>query len=274
MSYLQIAPVCATMEMLNSWERGVLHLATGNYISQGIAPLVRGLASRQLFSIGGKSYRGRVLMGTKRPCSVEECGRPSSKRGMCDKHYHRWWRLQPPGKLRDERLRRYINGSACSVETCDEPILARGMCNKHYKRWWNGQNPGRALEKYHEWHLSHPEKMGEYERKWRLAHRENKRAAQARRKARKANTVSNLTPQQISAILVRGCLFASLDDCEGPLTLAHDVPVSKGGNTTEANVFCLCGQHNSQMGTRALAELLSQLALQLTPPAEEGDAQA
>lgn len=46
---------------------------------------------------------------------------------------------------------------------------------------------------------------------------------------------------------------------DGRLTIAHDIPVSKGGNTTRANVFCLCQSHNSRMYQNTLAQELKQL---------------
>lgn len=79
-----------------------------------------------------------------------------------------------------------------------------------------------------------------------------------RYRARKARTVDDLTPAQGEEILQAGCFFEGNGECGDPLVLAHNVPLSKGGNTTKANIFCLCKRHNSQMGTKSLSEMLSQ----------------
>ena len=163
----------------------------------------------------------------------------------------------------------------CGIEGCGKTHLARGMCENHYRQWWRKQDL-HYREYQRKWGLANPEKVREYQRKWGLAHRERKRdylrkwelenpkkrrCIEAKKRAHKSNTLDNLTIEDVTAILARGCFFANLGDCDGPLSLAHNVAVSQGGNTTEANVFCLCRRHNSRMGTKNLSEMFSQLAL-------------
>jgi len=93
------------------------------------------------------------------------------------------------------------------------------------------------------WHRDNPEKQTEYDR-CKRAHR--------------AETIDNLTVERVAAIKSNGCWFCGTQD---DLTLAHDIPVSKKGNTTIANVFCLCRSCNSSMYTKSLSETIEQLSL-------------
>lgn len=133
------------------------------------------------------------------------------------------------------------------------------LANPEYQRKWRLANPEKVREQTRRWNLENPERKREAERRWKLANPDKRRLYQARRKARKADTMVNLRVDEVNTIIRGGCFFSHLGDCNGPLTLAHDVPISKGGNTTEANIFCLCRRHNSQMQRKTLAEIFGQL---------------
>jgi hypothetical protein len=64
-------------------------------------------------------------------CSVDECGSPAAKRGMCNKHYLRWRRY---GSVETVLIRKYSPGETCEVEDCSTPPLALGLCRSHYER--------------------------------------------------------------------------------------------------------------------------------------------
>ncbi len=261
MSYLQNARKRGIMEVLNSWDRGVLLSSHRELDIPGhYAPCER-TSVPPTIQRRWQILQGAFIMETKALCNVEGCDGVSRKRGMCEKHYHRWRKLQTPGKLRDEKLWRQKNRPSCSVEGCRRPHEARGLCSEHYKKWQRSQNPEKLRAQVIRWRQANPEKRREYQRKWKQAHLENGRASEARRKARQANTVDALTLEETTAILARGCFFLHLGDCEGQLCIAHNIPISKGGNTTEANVFCLCRRHNLQMRTKSLSEMFGQLAL-------------
>jgi hypothetical protein len=77
-------------------------------------------------------------------CSVEGCPRPVKGRGLCNKHYKRWWRYG------DVELRRvpHVNRKPCSIEGCIRLSEARGLCPVHYARWHDHgdpRHPGRQL---------------------------------------------------------------------------------------------------------------------------------
>ena len=63
-------------------------------------------------------------------CSVDGCDRPCYARGMCLKHYKRWWRHGDTGDHLKKRGR-------CSVPGCSNPHVAKGFCRKHYSRMYN-----------------------------------------------------------------------------------------------------------------------------------------
>ena len=101
------------------------------------------------------------------------------------------------------------------------------------------------------YYSANAERERERARERRRTHPEDKRLSQRKRKAMRAATPYTLTRQQIEAILSRGCAFCGTSEYP---TLAHDIPVSRGGGTTPDNTFCLCRNCNSRMHTRTLAE--------------------
>ena len=107
------------------------------------------------------------------------------------------------------------------------------------KKWYE-KNKAKVIAKAQEWDKNHPDNA--------------KKRVQARL-ARKQNAISNLSDDDVRRILEKGCLFCGAKE---DLTLAHDTPLSKGGNTTKGNIFCLCRSCNSQMSTKQLKDLLKQ----------------
>ncbi len=99
---------------------------------------------------------------------------------------------------------------------------------------------------------AHAEQLREYARKRRKTHPEEKRLSQRKRRVRLRGSEISLTTKDVEAILVKGCLFCGTH--ENP-TLAHDIPVSKGGPTNIQNCFCLCASCNSRMHTKTLREM-------------------
>ncbi|GHJ21664.1 HNH endonuclease signature motif containing protein [Streptomyces albus] len=58
-------------------------------------------------------------------CSVEDCGRDVTARGMCNMHYLRERRAKKP----------------CTIEGCGKPSTARGWCSAHNWRWKRHGDP-------------------------------------------------------------------------------------------------------------------------------------
>ncbi len=63
-------------------------------------------------------------------CIVDGCENTIiTGRGMCRKHYNRWWKHGDPNILK--RPRRNIN-PICSIPDCGNKTLAKGFCTNHY----------------------------------------------------------------------------------------------------------------------------------------------
>lgn len=56
----------------------------------------------------------------KATCSAGDCGKTTTKRGMCEPHYRR---------------QRQRDSDPCAIEGCGKPIKSRGWCAMHYSRW-------------------------------------------------------------------------------------------------------------------------------------------
>jgi len=120
----------------------------------------------------------------------------------------------------------------------------RAACDRKYYE----AHKEEALAYQRQYYKDNPEKM-----------RAQSKRRDAKRRARKANTnVEGLSLDDINRILEAGCFFC--ESKEG-LTIAHDIPVSKSGDTTKPNLFCLCQSCNSKMGVKNLSEMLSQTRL-------------
>lgn len=66
-------------------------------------------------------------MATSRVCSIPNCGKPHSAKGLCIKHY-----------AKKQRTR---SDQPCSVDDCTKPSDRRGYCTAHYMRWRRGGSP-------------------------------------------------------------------------------------------------------------------------------------
>jgi len=60
-------------------------------------------------------------------CSVEGCNESTTKKGMCETHYHRMW---ANGTL--EIKTQFSETGLCTIEGCNEKHYAKGYCKKHY----------------------------------------------------------------------------------------------------------------------------------------------
>lgn len=125
---------------------------------------------------------------------------------------------------------------------------------------WYKKNKTRVIANIKKWQSDNPEKVKEMSHRKYIKHPARFANSRAVRRAHMARVVADLTDQDIQEILEKGCFFAD-NTCKGSLSLAHDNPVSKGGNTTRANIFCLCRSHNTRMSTKPLKSMISQLPL-------------
>lgn len=66
-------------------------------------------------------------------CKHEECDRPAKTRGMCRKHYMRWYMSVRPGP-------------PCSEDLCDRVAYSKGLCPRHYSRFQKYGDPNRTSD--------------------------------------------------------------------------------------------------------------------------------
>ena len=114
--------------------------------------------------------------------------------------------------------------------------------------------PEKKKSRWRKYYDANRDKLLERARIARQKHPEWKRMSQRKRKAMRAASKCDLSPSDISAIVsvpCRKCGAAS------DLTLAHDIPVSRGGETTRENCFSLCRSCNSRMHTKTWNEFVN-----------------
>lgn len=66
-------------------------------------------------------------------CQVDGCDMPLKARGLCNKHYQRWWKTGDQSGVRPGRWDGYER-PACSVDGCQRPSHANLLCSIHAPR--------------------------------------------------------------------------------------------------------------------------------------------
>lgn len=80
-------------------------------------------------------------MSENRECSIDGCTSLAKRRGWCDVHYIRWYRLGDPVAMRRGPAAEVTDEPACSIEGCRRRLMARGWCATHYARWQSTGDP-------------------------------------------------------------------------------------------------------------------------------------
>jgi hypothetical protein len=62
-------------------------------------------------------------------CSVKNCGKKHSAKGLCSNHYQKF-RLKYGGKSK----------KTCLMDNCDSYIYGRNLCKLHYQQWYRSKN--------------------------------------------------------------------------------------------------------------------------------------
>jgi 5-methylcytosine-specific restriction endonuclease McrA len=128
------------------------------------------------------------------------------------------------------------------------------------RRLWQIANKEKMLAATRKWRAAHPETVKANNKKWIETHRADAYQYKRQRRAKQSNTIATLTKEQAEQLYAAGCMFCGSHE---NLTIAHDNPVSNGGNTTLGNCFCLCQPCNSKMHTKSLSDVLKQIFLPL-----------
>lgn len=76
---------------------------------------------------------------TDRTCSTLDCAAPPKARGMCSKHYQRWYKREG-GKGSVQRRPARRDTQPCSLEGCDAPYHSKGLCRRHYNARYHAEH--------------------------------------------------------------------------------------------------------------------------------------
>lgn len=156
-------------------------------------------------------------------CSVDGCDRGGRiARGLCMKHYARWWHEQNPD----------------------------------YNKAWLDRNPGYQTHKAQEWRAKNPERAREQAHR---SYRKNRAANVARSTARNRGfrMVSKDTLDYREILRNDPCAY-----CAAPMEhVEHIVPVARGGSNEWDNLAASCSACNQSKQTKSLLEFLCRTSV-------------
>lgn len=138
-----------------------------------------------------------------------------------------------------------------------------------YSKAYRAAHPERALASTEAWRAANPEygrawlaankdRQRANVRAWMAAHPENNQACKARRRARIASVLADLTPQEWDTILEaagHACIYCGSQE---QLSQDHLTPISKGGEHTAENVAPACMPCNQSKGAKTVMEFLAE----------------
>jgi len=148
--------------------------------------------------------------------------------------YMREWRKKNPEKVRTIN-RRYYRTHGYGVRA-----VAGRLASQRYRE-------------------KHREEGKVYSRQWRKAYPLKQKAQKVRYRGRRSMAVNTLTSEEIRTLFSVGqCFYCGAKD---DLTLDHFIPLSRGGNTTRANILVACRSCNASKHDKMPTELLGQLPM-------------
>jgi hypothetical protein len=187
-------------------------------------------------------------------CSIGDCTDPLwvISRGLCQKHYSRWWRWGDPTITKQLGPTRKSPGeypTVCTIPDCGGKHRAHGYCGKHYLTFWrygDAQYSTRTLPG------QHPDtcEIDACERKWFCrgfcrSHYESFIGG-ATRRARIKQTAIPFTAEQLNQKLSMyggKCWMCRVQPYEA---WDHVKPLAKGGAHILANLRPACKTCNSR----------------------------
>jgi 5-methylcytosine-specific restriction endonuclease McrA len=173
--------------------------------------------------------------------------RDREKKRLADKRYrqsHLQEKREKDRKYQSEHLDKHREASKRYYETHRKLCIQRNLA-------WQSRHHDKVLETDRRYKTNHPEEIRKRYIKYRRDHPELNAKYCTQRRSRFNSVICDLTREEILEMKSKGCLAC---DTKTTLTIAHNVPISKGGNTTRNNCFCLCKSCNSRMGTKTLEE--------------------
>lgn len=224
-------------------------------------------------------------------CQEVGCERESESRGLCEKHYMRWYRANSGEVGRVGRPRR----TACALPGCDLPPMAShkhanymSYCSEDHKRqadrdryaadperWrrqtkkWAEENRERMLANVKRWQAENSERRRLARQKYSKAHPEKAAESWRRRRARLIGAEGSHTFAEVQELFARmdnrcayqmpGCTFTAT-------AIDHIVPLARGGSDSIENLMPACKSCNSKKNARLLSELASDGLLDPSHP--------
>lgn len=192
---------------------------------------------KEILPLTAFTKRARYADGLERVC--RECKRAYAA-GYKD--YQKAWR-----EANREHLRAYKH----------EQYEANKERHNEKTRAWQEKNREKVREIVKRSKAKSPEKELERQRRYREAHPGYAVRNKHRRRARMANVVNNLTPEQWEARIDyfgRRCAYCNRH--LSTVTVDHITPIYRGGAHTEENVVPACHTCNVRKSTRSLISIL------------------
>lgn len=161
---------------------------------------------------------------------------------------------------------RKLNGLSSRCKECyqvwkkEHPLnikVAQVRWRERHGRNYYAKNRETLRSNVIRFHSRHPEKRLQYNRKYQSANLDKKVVKEARRRARLAAVVNDLTVEQWQERLTKfnGYCAYCLKPIDKPV-MEHMKPIAKGGAHTISNVIPSCVHCNSRKGDKNLLEFL------------------
>lgn len=134
------------------------------------------------------------------------------------------------------------------------------LCRNQRSREFYQRNTGKFAQSRRAWYLANRDVAIAASKRWAEANPE-RAALTSRLKKQRRRAAGVLTAtewREIQAKYGHRCLACASD---GPLTIDHVVPVSKGGSNTAENIQPLCGTCNSSKSTKTIDYRPAQAAI-------------
>lgn len=167
---------------------------------------------------------------------------------ICVDTRRRQWALHNKERLQ-ERLRIYYRQAKA-----DNPEKVRQKAREAQARF-KEKRPERAKRASLDWRKNNPQLSRDSSRHWRENNPEKHALKNNRRRALKAGSGGNVTPQEWQSLLNyygNICLCCGVSGQDTLLTQDHIKPLSKGGAHSIENLQPLCGSCNTSKGVKTI----------------------
>lgn len=173
-------------------------------------------------------------------------------KGLCGRCYDAKWKRD---KRTNDSIYAEKNRAALKAWHKANPEYDRARSRRRYK-----ENPDKYKALISDWWKRHPEKRKEYRTRHKAKNPEHfmqkmREYVKKRKALKKGAAIRDFTASQWENMKLRfnNCCFYCGDAPE-QLTQDHMIPLSRGGNHTEANIVPACMDCNNRKGTKTMEE--------------------